>query len=165
MGTSGSPGAIEGVQRMAKTVVGQRAAGGDERLVVLVSCVMEWVFAGVAYAGHDREQELWSRGGRRRGSGRRMGFESRRSKAQTVWARQTRVTWRCEPVKLRPSKWSTPRPVLSSRWSCSIRQRIFASRTRVFGAMCPCWTSSAVPYAGGRHRPHHGLSTAYFITP
>src|ERR1017187_3126105 len=48
---------------------------------------------------------------------------------QKAWARAARVTWRCQPVKERPSKWSRPRPVFSSGWSCSIRQRIFASRT------------------------------------
>ena len=32
-----------------------------------------------------------------------------------AWARTARVTWRCQPVNERPSKWSRPRPVFSSR--------------------------------------------------
>src|SRR5512135_890994 len=34
---------------------------------------------------------------------------------QKAWARTARVTWRCQPVNERPSKWSSPRPVFSSR--------------------------------------------------
>ena len=34
---------------------------------------------------------------------------------QNAWARTARVTWRCQPVNERPSKWSRPRPCLSSR--------------------------------------------------
>jgi hypothetical protein len=42
-------------------------------------------------------------------------FESRRSRMQKAWAGTVRVTWRCQPVKFRPSKWSMPRPVFKSR--------------------------------------------------
>src|SRR5262249_4068424 len=42
-------------------------------------------------------------------------FGSDRSRVQKAWARTGRVTWRCQPVNERPSKWSRPRPVLSSR--------------------------------------------------
>ena len=31
------------------------------------------------------------------------------------WAAVTRVTWWCQPLQVRPSKWSRPRPCLSSR--------------------------------------------------
>jgi hypothetical protein len=31
------------------------------------------------------------------------------------WAAVTRVAWWCQPVQERPSKWSRPRPVFSSR--------------------------------------------------
>src|SRR5712691_8364753 len=34
---------------------------------------------------------------------------------QKAWARAARVTWRCQPVNERPSKWPSPRPVFSSR--------------------------------------------------
>jgi hypothetical protein len=39
----------------------------------------------------------------------------RRSRVMKRWAAVTRVTWRCQPVKVRPSKWERPSPVLSSR--------------------------------------------------
>ena len=42
-------------------------------------------------------------------------FGSVRSMVQKAWARAARVTWRCQPAKERPSKWSRPRPVFSSR--------------------------------------------------
>ena len=42
-------------------------------------------------------------------------FGSVRSRVQKAWARTARVTWRCQPVNERPSKWSRPRPVFSSR--------------------------------------------------
>ncbi len=42
--------------------------------------------------------------------------------AQNRWAAVTRVIWRCQPVQERPSKWFRPRPVFSSRSSCSIRR-------------------------------------------
>src|SRR5436305_10240293 len=42
-------------------------------------------------------------------------FGSLRSRVQKAWARTARVTWRCHPVNERPSKWSSPRPVFSSR--------------------------------------------------
>src|SRR3954452_2416530 len=38
-----------------------------------------------------------------------------RSPVRNNWAAVTRVTWRCQPVKVRPSKWSRPRAVLHSR--------------------------------------------------
>ena len=38
-----------------------------------------------------------------------------RSMVQKAWARTARVTWRCQPSQERPSKWSRPRPVFSSR--------------------------------------------------
>ena len=38
-----------------------------------------------------------------------------RSRVQKAWARAARVTFRCQPVQERPSKWSRPRPVFSSR--------------------------------------------------
>src|SRR5450755_2685559 len=42
-------------------------------------------------------------------------FGSVRIMVQKAWARTARVTCRCQPVNERPSKWSRPRPVLSSR--------------------------------------------------
>src|SRR5260370_29721309 len=42
-------------------------------------------------------------------------FGSALSMVQKAWARTARVTWRCQPVNERPSKWSRPRPVFSSR--------------------------------------------------
>ena len=42
-------------------------------------------------------------------------FGSLRSRVRNSWAAVTRVTWRCQPTKLRPSKWSRPRPVFNSR--------------------------------------------------
>src|SRR6266702_8083524 len=42
-------------------------------------------------------------------------FGSLRSMVQKAWARAARVTWRCQPVQDRPSKWSRPSPVISSR--------------------------------------------------
>ena len=42
-------------------------------------------------------------------------FGSVRSRVQNPWAREARVTWRCQPANERPSKWSRPRPVFSSR--------------------------------------------------
>ena len=42
-------------------------------------------------------------------------FGSVRIMVQKAWARTARVTWRCQPVNERPSKWSRPRPVFSSR--------------------------------------------------
>src|SRR5258708_32449833 len=55
-------------------------------------------------------------------------FGSVRIMVQNAWARAARVTWRCQPGNERPSKWARPRPVFSSRESCSTRQRILASR-------------------------------------
>src|SRR5205807_6802308 len=42
-------------------------------------------------------------------------FGSDLSRVQKAWARVARVTWRCQPANERPSKWSRPRPVFSSR--------------------------------------------------
>ena len=42
-------------------------------------------------------------------------FGSLRIMVQKAWARTARVTWRCQPVNERPSKWSRPRPAFSSR--------------------------------------------------
>src|SRR5450755_2404491 len=42
-------------------------------------------------------------------------FGSVRIMVMKAWARTARVTCRCQPVNDRPSKWSRPRPVLSSR--------------------------------------------------
>ena len=42
-------------------------------------------------------------------------FGSFRSMVQNAWASAARVTWRCQPVQERPSKWSSPGPVFSSR--------------------------------------------------
>src|SRR5450755_3432589 len=42
-------------------------------------------------------------------------FGFARIMVQNAWARTARVTWRCQPVKERPSKWASPSPVLSSR--------------------------------------------------
>jgi len=42
-------------------------------------------------------------------------FGSVRIMVMKAWARTARVTWRCQPVQDRPSKWSRPRPVFSSR--------------------------------------------------
>src|SRR5712691_5896154 len=42
-------------------------------------------------------------------------FGSVRIMVQKAWARTARVTWRCQPVNERPSKWPSPRPVFSSR--------------------------------------------------
>ena len=81
----------------------------------LLCCVIEWAFAGVACAGHDGEQELQLADYRVEGQAGARAFGSRRSRVAKAWARQTRVTWRCQPVKERPSKWSRPRPVFSSR--------------------------------------------------
>src|SRR5262249_38535078 len=66
-------------------------------------------------------------------------FGSVRSRVQKAWARAARVTWRCQAVNERPSKWSRPRPVFSSRWSCSTRHLILAGRT-----------SSVIGVSGGR---------------
>src|SRR3954470_17430551 len=38
-----------------------------------------------------------------------------RSRVMNNWAAVTRVTWRCQPAKVRPSKWARPRAVFSSR--------------------------------------------------
>ena len=38
-----------------------------------------------------------------------------RSRVTNSWAAVTRVTWRCQPAKVRPSKWSRPSAVFSSR--------------------------------------------------
>src|SRR5215218_2621482 len=38
-----------------------------------------------------------------------------RSRVTNSWAAVTRVTWRCQPAKVRPSKWSRPSAVLHSR--------------------------------------------------
>src|SRR3954468_22619504 len=38
-----------------------------------------------------------------------------RSRVMNSWAAVTRVTCRCQPDQVRPSKWSRPRPVFSSR--------------------------------------------------
>src|SRR5260370_19239706 len=42
-------------------------------------------------------------------------FGSARIMVQKAWARTARVTWRCQPAEDRPSQWSKPRPVFSSR--------------------------------------------------
>src|SRR5215208_247570 len=42
-------------------------------------------------------------------------FGSVCSRVRNSWAAVTRVTWRCQPAKVRPSKWSRPRPVFGSR--------------------------------------------------
>ena len=39
----------------------------------------------------------------------------RRIQVRNTWAAVARVAWWCQPVQLRPSKWSSPTPVLSSR--------------------------------------------------
>src|SRR4051794_20536558 len=41
-------------------------------------------------------------------------FGSLRSRGRNSWAAVTRVTLRCQPVKVRPSKWARPRPGLHS---------------------------------------------------
>ncbi len=63
-----------------------------------------------------------------------FGLVSRRV-VMNRWAAVTRVAWWCQPVQERPSKWSRPRPVFSSRKSCSMRQRILARRTSSFSGV------------------------------
>src|SRR4051812_18715645 len=41
-------------------------------------------------------------------------FGSVRSRVRNSWAAVTRVTWRCQPAKVRPSEWSRPGPVFTS---------------------------------------------------
>ena len=40
---------------------------------------------------------------------------ARRIQVRKTWAAVAKVAWWCQPVQLRPSKWSSPTPVLSSR--------------------------------------------------
>ena len=88
-----------------------RGGPGRERL----AGVGEGALAGVAGAGHDGEQVLQLAEDCVEGQAGAAAFGSRRSRVQKAWASTTRVTWRCQPVKERPSKWSRPRPVFSSR--------------------------------------------------
>jgi hypothetical protein len=81
----------------------------------LLCCVIEWPFAGVAGAGHDGEQALQLAQYGIDGQAGVSAFGSRRNMVQKAWASTARVTWRCQPTKERPSKWSMPRPVLRSR--------------------------------------------------
>src|SRR2546429_2119468 len=80
----------------------------------LLAWVVEWAFAGGACAGHEGEQRLPLAEYGVQGHAGAEAFGSRRSRVQKAWARTTRVTWRCQPMNERPSKWSMPRPVLSS---------------------------------------------------
>jgi len=81
----------------------------------LLGCVVERTFADVAGAGHDGEQLLQLTKHGVEGQAGASAVGSRRSRMQNAWASTVRVTWRCQPTKLRPSKWSIPSPVLSSR--------------------------------------------------
>jgi len=71
--------------------------------------------ADAAGAGPGGEQGLQLAKDRVQAQARATAFGSARSRVTNSWAAETRVTWRCQPVKVRPSKWSSPRPVLSSR--------------------------------------------------
>src|SRR3954471_3766013 len=68
-----------------------------------------------ADAGPGREQGLQVVQDRVQAQTGDPAFGSVRSRVRNSWAAVTRVTWRCQPVKVRPSKWSRPRPVLHSR--------------------------------------------------
>jgi hypothetical protein len=92
-------------------------------LVVLCRILSGWfkvinvdgTVAGGAGAGHDREEDLEFLHDGVEGQAGAGTFGSRRRLLRKAWARLTRVTWRCQPMNVRPSKWSMPRPVLSSR--------------------------------------------------
>src|ERR1700754_3884044 len=71
--------------------------------------------AGGAGAGQGYEQELESVDGGVEGLAGAGAFGSSRRRVVKAWARVTRVTWRFQPVWVRPSKWARPGPCLSSR--------------------------------------------------
>src|SRR3954447_12433195 len=68
-----------------------------------------------AGAGPGREQGLQVVQDRIQAQAGAAAFGSVRSRVRNSWAAVTRVTWRGQPAKVRPSKWSRPRAVFSSR--------------------------------------------------
>jgi hypothetical protein len=82
---------------------------------LLGRCEQEGLMTRVACAGPDGKERLQLAKDRIEAQAGAAAFGSRRSKVQKAWARAARVTWRCQPAKLRPSKWSRPSPSLSSR--------------------------------------------------
>src|SRR5690349_12060293 len=91
-----------------------------------LGCSGSWVFAGGgcsgqgalaggAGAGPAVQQVLNGVEDLVEGESAVSAFGARRCSVRKAWAAVTRVTWWCQPVQERPSKWSRPRPCLSSR--------------------------------------------------
>jgi len=76
----------------------------------------EVVMAGGADADPIREEllEVGQQGVEGQGCPSAFGLV-RRSQVRKTWAAVAKVAWWCQPVQLRPSKWSSPTPVFSSR--------------------------------------------------
>lgn len=75
----------------------------------------EWSAAGGAGAGPAPQQVLEDVEDLVEGQAGMWAFGSSRRRVRKAWAAVTRVTWWCQPRQVRPSKWSRPRPCLSSR--------------------------------------------------
>src|SRR3954454_10782927 len=53
-----------------------------------------------------------------------------RTTVRKAWARQARVTWRCQPGQLRTSYWASPTACLAASQQLSTVQRLPATRAR-----------------------------------
>src|SRR4051812_34023886 len=93
-----------------------RGSGGGGGGGFPEECVgVDGLSADDAGAGPGRQQDLQLVQDRVEAQAGAAAFGLVRSRVRNSWAAVTRVTWRCQPVKVRPSKWSRPRPVLHSR--------------------------------------------------